>query len=85
MAMFDRAWLPHLAAERTFDWRLVSGPAVSRLSSVPGGFPESIDAEMVWTGANFKGQPGLYRFELNDKHIEELEAAAAEVEGSLPD
>ena len=84
MAMFDRAWLPRLATEKTFDWRLANGPAVNRLSSVPDSFPESIDAEMVWTGAKFRGQPGLYRFDLNKNHIMELEAAAAEVEGSLP-
>ena len=84
MAMFDRAWLPNLAAERTWDRRLANSPAVSRRSPVPAGFPESIDAEMAWTGAQFQGQPGLYRYELNEEQVAELENAATEVEGNPP-
>jgi hypothetical protein len=85
MAMFDRAWLPNLAVDRIFDRELANGLAEGQRSSVPAGFPESIDAEMVWTGAKFEGQPDLYRLQLNEKHIEELEIAVREVEGNPPD
>jgi hypothetical protein len=81
MAMYDRAWLPNLAAVHNFDWI----PAISQRNSAPTGFPKSIDSEMVWTGAKFQGQPCSYRVELNARHIEELEYAAAEVEGKLED
>jgi hypothetical protein len=82
MAMFDRAWLPHLAVEHAFDGKLASDPAISQLGYAPVGYPQSIDAEMVWTGAKFQAQPGLYQIELNERHIKELEDAATEVEGN---
>jgi len=83
--MFDRAWLPNLAVEPTFDWKLANSSAMRQSISVPVGFPESIAAEMVWEGAKFQGQPELYRFELSKEHVEEVEDAAAEVEGKQPD
>lgn len=79
--MLDRAWLPNLAIGHNFDWKFANGPARSQASSVPVGFPQLIDAEMVWTGAKFQNQPELYRIELNEGHVKELEQAAAEVEG----
>jgi hypothetical protein len=85
MAMFDRAWLPNLAVEHHFHRTPVNGPTKIERTSAPGGFPQSINAEMVWKGVEFQEQPGLYRFELNERHIEELEAVAAEVEGNPVD
>lgn len=81
--MLDRAWLPNLAVEHAFDGKVANRPAISQRRSAPAGYPHLIDAEMVWTGAKFQRQPALYRFELNERHIEELEDAATEVEGKL--
>ena len=83
--MFDRAWLPTLAIDQTCGRKLGNGPAVNEQAPVPIGFPKSIDAEMVWTGAKFQARPDLYRVELNEQHVKELENAAAEVEGNSPD
>ena len=93
MAMFDRAWLPDLARAQINDWRLdwklewklANGPAICQRESAAANFPQSIDAEMVWTGAKFQGRPDMYRVELQEQHVRELEDAAAEVEGQSPD
>jgi hypothetical protein len=85
MAMLDRAWLPNLATKHNCDWKLANGPARSQPGSAPVGFPQLIDAEMVWSGAKFQNQPELYRIELNERHVKELEHAAAEVEGNSVD
>jgi hypothetical protein len=89
MAVFDRAWLPDLAREQMIDWKLdwkldqklANDPAIWQRESAPANFPQSIDAEMVWTGAEFQGTPDRYRIELQEQHVRELEDAAAEVEG----
>jgi hypothetical protein len=89
MAVFDRAWLPDLAREQMIDWKLdwkldqklANDPAIWQRESAPANFPQSIDAEMVWTGAEFQGTPDMYRIELQKQHVGELEDAAAEVEG----
>lgn len=80
--MLDRAWLPNLAVEHKLDWKFDDASAKSQRGSAPFGFPQSIDAEMVWTGAKFQAHPDLYRIELNDEHIKELEEAATEIEGN---
>lgn len=80
MAIFDRTWLPNLNTEHKFGWI-----PTSQRGSAPVGFPQSIDSEMVWTGSKFQGQPCLYRIELSERHIEELEDAAAEAEGKSED
>jgi hypothetical protein len=88
MAMFDRAWLPDLAREQIFDWKLdwklANGSAICQRESAPAHFPQSIDAEMVWTGAEFQEKPDVYRVELQKQHVGELEDAAAEFEGKSP-
>lgn len=92
MAMLDRAWLPDLAREQMIGWKLdwkldqklANGAAIWQRESAPANFPQSIDAEMVWTGAEFQGTPDLYRIELQEQHVGELENAAAEVEGKSP-
>jgi hypothetical protein len=85
MAMLDRAWLPNLAVEHKLDWKFGNGSAINQRRTAPAGFPQSIGAEMAWTGAKFQGHPDLYRIELNDGHIKELEEAATEVEGNPVD
>jgi hypothetical protein len=85
MAMFDRAWLPDLARAQVndwkLDWKLANGLAICQRESPTADFPQSIDAEMVWAGAKFQGRPDMYRVELREQHVGELEDAAAEVEG----
>lgn len=84
--MVDRAWLPHMAAEHKFDWKAANSPTnferAAAAAAAPVGFPHLIKAEMVWKGAEFQDRPGLYRCELNERHIEELEAAAMGFEGN---
>jgi hypothetical protein len=82
MAMFDRVWLPNPPLEHHFHWKAASAPMKIERTSALVGFPQSINAEMVWKGVEFQEQPGLYRYELDERHIEELEDAAAEVEGN---
>jgi hypothetical protein len=84
MAMLDRAWMPDLARGQMIDWKLDWKPAICQRESAPANFPQSIDAEMVWTGAEFQGTPETYRIELQEQHVGELEDAAAEVEGKSP-
>ena len=83
--MLDRAWLPHVAVEHRFDWKPANSPTKIERAAAPVGFPQSINAEMVWEGAKFQGQPGLYRCDLTKRHIQELEDAAMAVEGNPGD
>ena len=83
--MVDRAWVPHMAVEHKFDWKFPDCATKIGRAAAPLGFPQSIKAEMVWKGAEFQERPGLYRCELNERHIEELEDAAMGFEGNLAD
>jgi hypothetical protein len=85
MAMVDRAWLPHMAVVHKYDWKPANSPTKIERAAAPVGFPQLIKAEMVWKGAEFQERPGLYRCELSERHIEELEDAAMGFEGNPAD
>lgn len=85
MAMLDRAWLPGIAVEHEFDWKPANSPTKIERAAAPVGFPQAINAEMVWEGEVFQGQPDLYRYDLTKRHVQELEDAAMAVEGNPRD
>ena len=40
-----------------------------------------IDGDMVWTGETLQQRPELYRIDLTEDHIRELEKAAEMIQG----
>lgn len=83
MAMFERAWLPAPAIHETCISKLAGGQRFGPRGAVPNGFPKTINADMVWSGATLQYKPEAWRIHLADDHIQELEEAAAEFEGKM--
>ena len=83
MTLFDRAWLPAPAFHQTCISTLAGSLTSGERRSVPNGFPKTINADMVWSGAALQHKSEVWRICLTKEHIRELEEAAAGFEGIM--
>lgn len=77
----DRTWMPRLTPESWGHANNDTQQHVDRASILPPGFPQRVHAKMVWSKADYIGQPEKYHVVLNDVHIREVEAAGEYFKG----